>query len=81
MPLHFSVFSGETFLQQMMQDEMDGNGLRTGVVTFRTETTNEKSSGQERVIREIYQEGIWYKKGNSNKPLSSKKIAGSRPER
>ena len=49
-------------------------------VTSRTETTNEKSSGQERVIREIYQEGIWYKKGNSNKPLSSKKIAGSRPE-
>jgi hypothetical protein len=36
------------------------------------ETTNEKSSGQERVIRKIYQEGILYKKGNFNKPLSSK---------
>ena len=58
-----------------------GNGMRVECwATFRTETTNEKSSGRERVIREIYQEGILYKKGNSNKPLSSKKIAGSRPE-
>ena len=47
-------------------------------MTLRKETTNEKSSGQERVIRKIYQEGILYKKGNFNKPLSSKKIAGVR---
>ena len=56
--------------------------MEWGYVSHRdTETTNEKSSGQERVIREIYQEGILYKKGNSNKPLSSKEIACSRPER
>ena len=51
------------------------------ILSGRTETTNEKSSGQERVIRKIYQEGIRYKKGNSNKLLSSKEIACSRPER
>ena len=42
------------------------------ILSLCAETTNEKSSGQERVIRKIYQEGILYKKGNFNKPLSSK---------
>lgn len=42
------------------------------------ETTNEKSSGEKRVIREKMSLASFPWKGNSNKPLSSKKIAGVR---
>jgi hypothetical protein len=45
---------------------------------FQIETTNEKSSGEKRVIREKMSLASFPWKGNSNKPLSSKKIAGVR---
>ena len=43
-----------------------------------TETTNEKSSGEKRVIREKMSLASFPWKGNSNKPRSSKEIAGVR---
>ena len=48
------------------------------LAAFRIETTNEKSSGEKRVIREKMSLASFPWKDNSNKPLSSKKIAGVR---